>query len=348
MASGAHIADVAHYVREGRPLTRKPAAGAPAFTCPGGGADAAVPALRQPVLAPAPRAATDVDLPDGLDAQGRVVHHELHESVIRSARRFTYEEVEALLQGAAAIDVSGPVRAAVLDMGRRRERSASAAETAGLSTLTFLSPTSWSTIGLARRRASPRSGESHRLIEEFMLLANETVAQSMSSAPFLYRIHGTPGPGQNGSAEKTLRAVGVGIPTGLHDGKPDALQKVLASVKGKPVEPVVNMMILRSPQTGCLRPKTPGISAWRRARTRISPRPFGATPICCAPARQRAFAGDLNRAAKRCGKSCLGVDRRRLGPRAGGRRGRTGILIWKRAQLMTRRVGKPSTPSSPG
>ncbi len=46
-----------------------------------------------------------------------------------------------------------------------------------------------------------------------MLLANETVAQSMSSAPFLYRVHEKPDPAKMEALEKTLRAVGVVVPT---------------------------------------------------------------------------------------------------------------------------------------
>jgi ribonuclease R len=341
---GVHIADVAHYVREGGPLDEEARRRSTSVYLSG----AVVPMLPFPLsdnlcsLRPHVPRLTLTCLMD-LDEQGRVVHHELHESVIRSARRFTYEEVEALLQGHAAIDASGPVRGAVLEMGRLartlRERRAARGS------LDFDFPEPYIVVDDrgwpvdARRR---ERGESHRLIEEFMLLANETVAQSMSSAPFLYRVHEKPDPAKMEALEKTLRAVGVVVPTGLHDGKPDALQKVLAMVKGKPVEPVVNMMILRSLKQAVYAPKNAGhFGLASRAYTHFTS-PIRRYPdLLVHRLVKERLGGDLNPGRQEVWKARLGAwtadasARERVAVEA-----EREFLDLKRAQLMSRRVGE--------
>jgi ribonuclease R len=335
---------VSHYVREGRPLDEEARRRSTSVYLSG----AVVPMLPFPLsdnlcsLRPHVPRLTLTCLMD-LDEQGRVVHHELHESVIRSARRFTYEEIETLLQGQAAIDVSGPVRGAVLEMGRLartlRERRAARGS------LDFDFPEPYIVVDDrgwpvdARRR---ERGESHRLIEEFMLLANETVAQSMSSAPFLYRVHEKPDPAKMEALEKTLRAVGVVVPTGLHDGKPDALQKVLAMVKGKPVEPVVNMMILRSLKQAVYAPKNAGhFGLASRAYTHFTS-PIRRYPdLLVHRLVKERLGGDLNPGRQEVWKARLGAwtadasARERVAVEA-----EREFLDLKRAQLMTRRVGE--------
>jgi ribonuclease R len=257
---GVHIADVSHYVQDGSVLDEAARERSTSVYLSG----AVVPMLPFPLsdnlcsLRPHVPRLTLTCLMD-LNADGEVTHHELFESVIRSVRRFTYEEVESLLKGETALDVSPSIQNAVTRMGalarRLRERRF------GRGSLDFDFPEPYIVVDDqgwpldARRR---ERGESHKLIEEFMLLANETVAQAMADVPFLYRIHERPDPAKMEALEKTLRAVGVSVPTGLHDGKPAALQKVMAGVRGKPVEPMVHMMILRSLKQAVYSPKNSG------------------------------------------------------------------------------------------
>jgi len=86
--------------------------------------------------------------------------------------------------------------------------------------------------------------EAHRLIEDFMVLANETVARHMSGHPFLYRIHETPDPLKAEKLKKTLEALGLPVSRDL--SKPSALAKLLEKTEGTPLQPVVHVMILRS------------------------------------------------------------------------------------------------------
>ena len=257
---GVHIADVSHYVKEGTALDLEARRRSTSVYLSG----AVVPMLPFPLsdnlcsLRPHVPRLTLTCLMD-LNSEGEVVHHDIFESVIRSARRFTYEEVESLLKGETALDVSPPVQNAVSRMGRLARQLRDRRFARGSLDFDFPEPyivvddQGWPLDARRRER-----GESHKLIEEFMLLANETVAQAMADVPFLYRIHERPDPAKMQNLEKTLRAVGVAVPTGLHDGKPAALQKVMAGVKGKPVEPMVHMMILRSLKQAIYSPKNAG------------------------------------------------------------------------------------------
>lgn len=341
---GVHIADVSHYVREGTPLDEEARRRSTSVYLSG----AVVPMLPFPLsdnlcsLRPHVPRLTLTCLME-LDADGRVVRHELHESVIRSARRFTYEEVEELLQGRAAIDVSPPVRAAVQEMGQLarvlRERRF------GRGSLDFDFPEpdiivddrGWPVDARRRER-----GESHRLIEEFMLLANETVAQSMATVPFLYRVHDRPDPAKMEALEKTLRAVGVTVPAGLHDGKPDALQKVLGGVKGKPVEPMVNMMILRSLKQAIYSPKNAGHFGLASAAYTHFTSPIRRYPdLLVHRLVKERLRGRLDLGRQEIWKT-------RLGPWTADASARERVAVeaerefldLKRAQLMTRRVGE--------
>jgi len=88
---------------------------------------------------------------------------------------------------------------------------------------------------------------SHRMIEEFMLAANEVIAEHIFwlKIPFVYRIHEVPDMEKIFSLQEFLNHLGYSI-KGIRNLKPKALQKVLEEVKGKPEEKVVNTVLLRS------------------------------------------------------------------------------------------------------
>ena len=67
--------------------------------------------------------------------------------------------------------------------------------------------------------------ESHRLIEDFMLLANESVARHMKEHPFLYRIHETPDAAKLEKLQKALELLGLSIPKHIDPTHPAALKQ---------------------------------------------------------------------------------------------------------------------------
>ncbi|MBQ9081726.1 MAG: RNB domain-containing ribonuclease, partial [Clostridia bacterium] len=89
---------------------------------------------------------------------------------------------------------------------------------------------------------------SHQMIEQFMVLANETVATFMTEKkmPFVYRIHEKPKAEKAEELKQFL--ISIGVPAGYDPAnvKPDDYRKILKSVEGMPVAPVVNRVMLRS------------------------------------------------------------------------------------------------------
>lgn len=93
-------------------------------------------------------------------------------------------------------------------------------------------------------------GLAERMIESFMLAANETVAEHCFNehVPFLYRIHETPDKDRVKSFVDFLNVFGIDVHGDINNVKPKMLQKVLKDVAGKPEEQMVQVMMLRSMQ----------------------------------------------------------------------------------------------------
>jgi ribonuclease R len=245
---GVHIADVAHYVKEGGALDEEALERATSVYL----ADRVIPMLPPSLsdnlcsLRPDQLRLTLSCVMD-LDASGNVVSSQLLESAIRSARRFTYEEVQAILEGKSAGSDRPEVADAVRRMGALARRLRARRMERG--SLDFDFPEAEVTLDEAGRPVDILRRarlESHQLVEEFMLLANETVATAMKRFPFLYRVHDRPDPTKLAKLKETLQAVGVSVPPKFDEGLSTVLQKVLRSVHDQPVEPMVHMMILRS------------------------------------------------------------------------------------------------------
>ena len=99
--------------------------------------------------------------------------------------------------------------------------------------------------------------ESHQMIEEFMLAANESVAELLreQGIPFLRRVHDSPSPHKLKALTEFVRELGIGV-TGLHDRF--ELQQLLKKVVGQPEQHAVNYAVLRSMQRAVYSPKEEG------------------------------------------------------------------------------------------
>ncbi|MBI2069643.1 MAG: ribonuclease R [Elusimicrobia bacterium] len=257
---GVHIADVAHYVAEGRPLDVESYRRSTSVYL----VNKVVPMLPFKLsdglcsLVPDQVRLTLSCLMD-LNSQGRVVSHRIVESAIRSAKRFTYEDVESILRGGAGAGAPSAVIDSVKKMGYLARLLRKLRFKRG--SLDFDFPEPYIVTDEGGRPVDVRRRErleSHRLIEEFMLMANETVATEMRRFPFLYRIHERPDTFKMGKLEEMLKAAGLAVPPGFHQGRPSALGKVLESVKGKPVEGMIHMMVLRTLKQAVYSPANAG------------------------------------------------------------------------------------------
>ncbi len=250
MRLGVHIADVSHYVKKGTVLDLEAAKRATSVYL----ADRVVPMLPPNLsdhlcsLMPEVDRLTMSCFMD-LGKDGHVRDTSLEETVIRSCRRFTYEEVESVMKGGEVSNVSPRVREAVIRMGvlfktLLRGRIDRGALDMNNSEYQVVMGEDGHPKDVIQR---PRL-DSHRLIEEFMLLANETVARTLLERrlPFLSRVHPDPDPKKLEALTMELKKLGFHVPLPIKAGSSRGLQMVLKKAVGHPLEDTINLLVVRS------------------------------------------------------------------------------------------------------
>jgi ribonuclease R len=264
---GVHIADVAHYVAEGSALDAEARRRGTSVYYP----ERVVPMLPEALsnglcsLRPeVPRLTLSVFL--DVDRDGAVVARRFAETVIRSSWRLTYGEVRSLLDEPLPGDNLryGPVLHALRDM---RELMAALHEARGRrGSLDFDLPegnveldTDGTMVGILPYERNV----AHRLIEEFMIAANEAVAYELvrRGSPGLFRVHDAPDRGRLEELVELLRPLGLELArdtAGLDDLPPAALQEVLKQVEGRPDEPFLSALVLRTMQRAFYSPQCRG------------------------------------------------------------------------------------------
>ena len=250
---GVHIADVSYYVTEGSALNREAVArGTSVYVT-----DRVVPMLPERLsngicsLNPNVDRLTQSAIME-ITTKGKVVNHKICQSVIKTTFRMTYSDVNEMLAGnPEKIEQFKPIMDSVSAMAELHKILEDMRERRGA--LNF--DTSEARI-LVNEKGMPvdivvrERGTAERMIESFMLAANECVAEHFAKAklPFIYRIHEEP------KAEKLQRFMdyasifGVQIKGTANKMDQLDLQEFMARVQGKPGAEVMNMMLLRSMQ----------------------------------------------------------------------------------------------------
>src|SRR6266851_1599144 len=246
-----HIADVAHYVRPGSALDQEAYLRGTSVYFP----DRVVPmlphALSSGICSPVEnqdRLTQTVVLE--LDARARVRKAEFHDGVIKSRARMTYQQVQRIVDGDAELRRQfAPLvplfermdELAKLMRRRRYERGS----------LDFDLPEP----KLVLDEAGQMTGivaharlDSMRSIEEFMLAANEAVAERLDRAgnPTLYRIHEQPDPERVEEFAELVSSFGYRLPAKLEEVRPQDFQGILRQVEGKPEEKLISYLLLRT------------------------------------------------------------------------------------------------------
>ncbi len=179
-----------------------------------------------------------------LDKQARLVRYEIYPSVICSKRRFSYGEVQEILDGGVTDELSPVLRRfheiAEKLLAARLRRGA----------LDFDSVEAKPVLdeeGHPVRVDLRVKTQATSMIEEAMILANETVATHMfeRALPLVYRIHEAPRAASLEALLPVLKQLGYPI-EGLGSGAPRAYQNVLQAAEGRPEETLVNYLLLRS------------------------------------------------------------------------------------------------------
>jgi ribonuclease R len=249
---GVHIADVSFYVREGAPLDNEARLRGTSVYFP----ERAIPMLPERLssgicsLNPKVDRLTMSALME-VDRRGRVVSYKLRETVIRSNERMTYTDVNKLLSHA---DPQLAMRYAELhDLFKTMEelarilikmRERRGAIDFNLPEAIFEFDDEGRVAGVLRADRNI----AHRIIEEFMLLANETVAGHLQGlrTPSLYRIHEEPQPQRVIEFAELAAAYGYGFPVEGVSSKD--YQRLSHQLAGKPEERVLSYSMLRSLQ----------------------------------------------------------------------------------------------------
>ncbi|MFM8892709.1 MAG: ribonuclease R family protein [Planctomycetia bacterium] len=246
---GVHIADVSHFVEEGSPLDQEARARGTSVYLP----DRVIPMLPeivsnnlaslQPGRVRFARTCWIEFSPDGLP-----VHAEEERTAIQSRRRFTYEEVDVFLADPLTEAVAMPDDVRGL-LGRMRDlarllrgwRMARGSLELSMPEVKV----DLDRDGRVRGAHVVENTESHQIIEEFMLAANEAVATMLAAAGsgFLRRIHAAPDPRKLRQLTEFVSELGFEVDTLESRFE---LQRLLGMARGRPEEHAVHYAVLRS------------------------------------------------------------------------------------------------------
>ncbi|HEX4439599.1 MAG TPA: ribonuclease R [Thermoanaerobaculia bacterium] len=250
---GVHIADVSHYVTEDSVLDDEARSRGTSVYFPGRVLPMLPERLSNGLCSLNPRVDRLVlSAVLDLDAKGRVTHADFAKGVIRSAHRMTYTEIARLVE-------TKPTDADALRFGPFLEDFRNMAELAALlrkrrearGSIDFDLPDADVVLddeGLVVGIVPESRNVAHRLIEEFMLAANEAVAKKLVFAkqPAMYRVHDRPDKDRLVDLREVLESFGYEIKGDLDEMPPSAFQKLLTQIEGKPEERLLHDLLLRA------------------------------------------------------------------------------------------------------
>lgn len=256
---GIHIADIGFYVREGSALDAEALRrGTSTYLV-----DRVIPMLPEALSADLGSLRPDEDrlalsLLITVDETGATREHRLVRSVIRSRHRISYDEAQAVIDGTGSInaDADQAIRELVgISRALRAQRASRGSLDFDLPEARVVLNTKGEPTDIQRVLRL----ESHRLIEDFMLLANETIARDAvrRKVPMIYRIHEPPDTDRLEQLREFAATFGHrlgqrGEPT------PKDLQRLLNRVQGRPEENLVSTVVLRSMKQARYSPENQG------------------------------------------------------------------------------------------
>ncbi|HET7658723.1 MAG TPA: ribonuclease R, partial [Bacillales bacterium] len=251
---GVHIADVSHYVKEGSALDQEAyERGTSVYLV-----DRVIPMIPHRLSNGICSLNPQVDrltlsCEMEITPKGDVVNHEIFQSVIRTTERMTYTDVRKILlsEDDEVLDRYRDLVPFFNTMGKlaniltEKRRQRGAIDFDFTEAKVEVDEKGHPTNVVTRERSV-----AERLIEEFMLAANETVAEHFHwlDVPFLYRIHEDPKSEKLETFFKFITNFGFvvkGSPDSIHPG---AMQELLETVSGEPEEAVISKVMLRSMQ----------------------------------------------------------------------------------------------------
>ena len=249
---GVHIADVSQYVTEGSPLDKEALKRGTSIYL----VDRVIPmiphklsngicSLNQGVDRLALSCMMDIN------EKGEIVKHKICESVINVTRRMSYTSVHKIIEEKDEAERKEyeeliPMFELMYELAdilqaRREKRGA----------IDFDFPESKIILNAAGKAIDVQPYEANvatKIIEDFMLMANETVAQEYCTEeiPFVYRTHDNPDPEKVESLLTLLHNQGVKIQKAKEEITPKEIQQIIESIEGLPNEAMISRLVLRS------------------------------------------------------------------------------------------------------
>ncbi|MEG1581678.1 MAG: ribonuclease R [Clostridia bacterium] len=260
---GVHIADVANYVKAGSLLDGE------AFRR---GTSVYFPDMVLPMLPVelsndvcslnenTDKLTLSVDIE--VDKQGKICNYDIYESVMRSAKRMTYTLVTKILENDAETTSKYKELVPMCKMMEELahilidRRNAEGNLDFDLPETYFKLDENYEVLDVLKKER----GISDRIIEQFMILANEIVAKHVSKLqlPFVYRVHGNPTPEKMRAFVDFISAFHVSLNVDVNNVQPKDLQALLLKIKDEEYSPMVSMVMLRSMQKAIYSPDNLG------------------------------------------------------------------------------------------
>lgn len=249
---GVHIADVGEYVKQGSLIDEE------AFDR---GTSTYFPITVLPML---PKALSNgiCSLNEGverltlscimkLDSEAKILDYQIKESVIKSSARLTYTEVYPILALQNSSPKANKFKKELVLMGKlakilQNNREKRGALDLDIPEAEFVFNSEGYVVDVKKRERN----DAHRLIEEFMILANEVVAKhfNLENIPFVYRVHEKPTIEKVKNVLDFLRGLGFTVPKIPQNITPDFIKKLIELASKKDYSEIVNKIILRSMQ----------------------------------------------------------------------------------------------------
>lgn len=249
---GVHIADVTHYVKEKSELDKEALKRATSVYL----VDKVIPMLPKQLsngvcsLNPNEDKLT-LSVFMEITNKGEVVYSSIEETIIKSKARMVYTDVSDILENddkelkikyADLVDTFRLAEKLARILMKKRDRRGA---------LDFNFPEAYIHLDENGKPYNIEPYErriANRIIEEFMLVTNETVAEHFHwlGIPFVYRIHETPSSSKMEALNKFVNQYNMFIKGDTEEVHPKALQKIIKGMEGKPGEKAINTLLLRS------------------------------------------------------------------------------------------------------
>lgn len=248
---GVHIADVGNYVKVRTPLDREAYARGTSVYFPDRVIPMLPPTLSNGICSLNPHEdRLTLSCVMEIDQKGRVVDYDIFESVISSQARLTYDAVNAVLDGDKETTLQyKEFKELFFALDELRQILYKKRENRGALMFDFpeakvVLDEEGTPIDIKKRI----QGRAESIIEECMIVANETVASEYFNRdiPFVYRVHDAPPDDKIIDLKDVLASCGLTLGVNPEDIKPYVFQKILTQIEGKPEGYLLQSVILRT------------------------------------------------------------------------------------------------------